>query len=68
MLAEADSLFSRGMEKDAYEKVSQAVRFYYAHKLGEKRDLSSAELLNILKKENQMRTRPCRDVFHYAGW
>jgi len=53
MLAEADSLFSRGMEKDAYEKVSQAVRFYYAHKLGEKRDLSSAELLNILKKENQ---------------
>ena len=34
MVDEAEDLFSRGREKDAYEMVSQALRFYFSHKLG----------------------------------
>lgn len=33
MIAEAERLFRTGREKDAYEKVSQAVRFYFSHRL-----------------------------------
>lgn len=51
MLAEAERLFSGGKEKDAYEKVSQAVRFYYSHDLDLNKDLSNTELLDHLKRK-----------------
>jgi hypothetical protein len=51
MLSEAEDLFSASREKDAYGKVSQAVRFYYSHDLGELKDLSNTELLDLLKKK-----------------
>lgn len=49
MLKEALKLFEEGREKDAYEKVSQAVRYYYSMKLETKRELDASELLSLLK-------------------
>jgi HEPN domain-containing protein len=50
MINEAVQLFRKKREKDAYEKVSQAVRFYFSHKLGLNKEVGNTELLGILKK------------------
>lgn len=48
MVEEAEVLFSNSHEKDAYEKVSQALRFYFARKFGIKKELLNTELNTIL--------------------
>ena len=50
MVDEAEDLFSRGQEKDAYEMVSQAIRFYFSHKLDVGKEMVNTELLNLLKR------------------
>ncbi len=51
MINKAEELFKNKREKDAYEKVSQAIRFYFSHALGIKRELMNSELMEILKRE-----------------
>ena len=49
MIEEAENLFRNGSEKDAYEKISKAIRFYFSYKLGIERELLNSELMNALK-------------------
>ncbi len=49
MIEEAEDLFRNDRKKDAYEKVSKAIRFYFSYKLGIKRELLNSELMNALK-------------------
>jgi len=58
MLDEAEKLFSERREKDAYEKVSQAVRMYLAKEDGLDKEITSSELIRHLKKKK----REWRDV------
>lgn len=51
MLAEAETLFKEGRPNDACEKISYAIRFYFSEKLSIKREITSKELLNILKQK-----------------
>ena len=51
MLAESEKAFAGNKEKDAYEMVSQAIRFYFSYKLGIKKELNIAELMSALKKD-----------------
>lgn len=51
MIRTAKRLFEEKKEKDAYEKLSQAIRFYFSHKKMIKKELTSYELLKILKGE-----------------
>jgi HEPN domain-containing protein len=51
MLEKAKELFAEEREKDAYEKVSQSVRFYFSYKLNVKKEITNLELLNILQKK-----------------
>ena len=51
MLSEAERLYNDKREKDAYEKVSQAVRTYYSYKAGSGEELTGAELVKMLKKQ-----------------
>jgi hypothetical protein len=51
MISQAKKLFTKKMEKDAYEKVGQAVRLYYSHDLGIKHELTNSELLRHLKND-----------------
>ena len=48
MVEEAEVLFTNSRDKDAYEKVSQALRFYFARKFGIKTELLNTELNTIL--------------------
>lgn len=50
MIAEAEELFKNKKEKDAYEKVSQALRFYFSNKLKINAEITNTELLKVLKK------------------
>lgn len=49
MIEEAEDLFRNDREKDAYEKISKAIRFYFSYKLGIERELLNSELMNALK-------------------
>jgi len=49
MIEEAENLFRNDREKDAYEKISKAIRFYFSYKLDIKRELLNSELMNALK-------------------
>ena len=50
MISEAEELFKNKKEKDAYEKVSQALRFYFSNKLKINAEVTNTELLEVLKK------------------
>jgi len=49
IIEEAEGLFMDGREKDAYEKISKAIRFYFSYKLGIEGELLNSELMNALK-------------------
>jgi len=49
-LKEAERLFDSGNGKDAFGKVSYAIRFFATHKYGLKKELTSTDLLRYLKK------------------
>jgi len=65
-IEEAEDLFRNDREKDAYEKVSKAIRFYFSHKLGIKRELLNSELMNALKgrtdTETYSKVNKCLDL------
>ncbi len=49
MVEEAERLFRNNREKDAYERISQALRFYFSHKQGIKKELLKTELMETLR-------------------
>ncbi|MEA1905681.1 MAG: hypothetical protein U9N12_01830 [Euryarchaeota archaeon] len=53
MISEARALFERGEEKEAYAKVSEALRFYFSHKFRANRELTGVETMHLLEKENR---------------
>ncbi|MCD6477671.1 MAG: hypothetical protein J7K87_01585 [Candidatus Aenigmarchaeota archaeon] len=67
MIEEAKKLFSEGKGKDAYEKVSQAVRFYFSYKLDIKREIVSSELLSILRKNKSGQYQEVKNCLNICG-
>jgi len=51
MIVEAEKLFDSKKEKDAYEKVSRGVRFYFSYKLGTKKEITNTDLLKLMKQK-----------------
>ncbi|MCD6464139.1 hypothetical protein J7L02_01285 [Candidatus Woesearchaeota archaeon] len=52
MLVKAKELFNTGKAKDAYELISQAIRFYYANKFQVNQELTNTELVQVLKSKH----------------
>ena len=52
MIQSSKDLFDDSMPKYAFEKFSQAIRYYYSHKLGINLDLTQSEMMNNLKKSD----------------
>ncbi len=50
MIKEAIKLFRNKHEKNAYQKVSEALRFYFSYKFNIKKELTSAEVLSYLRR------------------
>ena len=53
MIRDARNLFERGEEKEAYKKISQAVRYYVSYKFGDNREITAVEAVHLLKREGQ---------------
>ncbi|MCK4730289.1 MAG: hypothetical protein KAT28_03135 [Candidatus Aenigmarchaeota archaeon] len=51
MIVEAEKLFDDKKEKDAYEKVSRGVRFYFSYKLGTKKEITNTDLLKLMRQK-----------------
>ena len=52
MIQSSKNLFDDHMPKYAFEKFSQAIRYYYSNKLGINLDLTQSEMMNNLKKSD----------------
>jgi len=52
MIQSSKNLFDDSMPKYAFEKFSQAIRYYYSHKLGINLDLTQSEMMHNLKKSD----------------
>jgi hypothetical protein len=53
MLTEAERLFEHNHEKDAYGKVSEAVRYYCTHKFGDGKELNATETIRLMKHRKE---------------
>ncbi len=53
MIEDARNLFERGEEKEAYKKVSQAVRSYVSYKFGANMEITAVEAVHLLKRRDQ---------------
>ncbi|PXF60479.1 MAG: hypothetical protein C4B59_09405 [Candidatus Methanogaster sp.] len=53
MIGDARNLFERGEEKEAYKKVSQAVRSYVSYKFGANVEITAVEAVHLLKRMDQ---------------
>lgn len=65
VMDEAERLFGQKREKDAYEKISQAVRFYFSNTRNLKRELTNSELIRFLKEaesESLEKVRGCPEM------
>ena len=52
MIQSSKNLFDESIPKYAFEKFSQAIRYYYSNKLGINLDLTQSEMMNNLKKSD----------------
>ena len=52
MIQSSKNLFDDSMPKYAFEKFSQAIRYYYSNKLGINLDLTQSEMIHNLKKSD----------------
>lgn len=50
MLNSAITLFQNNQQKEAYEKFSQAIRYYYSHKLSISLEMTAFEMIHQLEK------------------
>ncbi|MEA3254550.1 MAG: hypothetical protein U9Q22_01815 [Candidatus Altiarchaeota archaeon] len=59
-------IYSAAAGKDAYEKVSQALRFYFSHKLGVGKERVNTELLDLLNRRG-IDAREVRDCLNLCS-
>ena len=52
MLREAQHLYEEDLFKDAHEKLSQAIRFYYSNRFSTGTEITNMDALQLLRKEN----------------
>jgi hypothetical protein len=53
MLVNSQRFYNNNQRKEAYEILSQAIRYYYAQNLGICKEMTNFELLSSLKKSNE---------------
>ena len=52
MLHEAQHMYDEDLFKDAHEKLSQAIRFYYSNRFSTGTEITNMDALQLLRKEN----------------
>ena len=52
MLTEAQQMYDEDLFKDAHEKLSQSIRFYYSNRFSTGTEITNMDALQLLRKEN----------------
>ena len=67
MVEESLKLLGEGMKKEAHEKLSHAIRYYYSNKIGIESELNSSELIQLLKKQKLTHSRKIKRWLEFCG-
>ena len=67
LLNEAQELFDAKREKDAYEKASYAVRFYFSRFYNTCKEMNSTELNNMLRKHKHKDSEKVKGTLSLCG-
>jgi|GEM_PF-648307 len=62
MIEEGELLFADGLQKEAYVKVSRAVRFYFKHRF-DRTEMTSSDILRAIAGEDAEYVKNVRDCF-----
>ena len=67
MIDESLKLLEESRKKEAHEKLSQAIRYYYSNKIGIGSELDSSELIQLLKKQKLTHSRKIKNWLEFCG-
>ena len=67
MVEQSLKLLGEGMKKEAHEKLSHAIRYYYSNKIGIGSELNSSELIQLLKKQKLTHSRKIKRWLEFCG-
>ena len=67
MIDKSLKLLGENRKKEAYEKLSQAIRYYYSNKLGIGSELNSSELIQLMKRQKLTHTRKIKNWLELCG-
>ncbi len=67
MIVESLKLLGESRKKEAHEKLSQAIRYYYSNKIGTGSELDSSELIQLLKKQKLTHSRKIKNWLEFCG-
>ena len=67
MVEESLELLEESRKKEAHEKLSQAIRYYYSNKIGKGAELNSSELIQLLKKQKLTHSRKIKRWLEFCG-
>ena len=67
MIDESLKLLGESRKKEAHEKLSHAIRYYYSNKIGTGSELNSSELIQLLKKQKSTHSRKIKNWLEFCG-
>jgi len=67
MVEESLELLEESRKKEAHEKLSQAIRYYYSNKIGKGTELNSSELIQLLKRQKITHSRKIKNWLEFCG-
>ena len=67
MIDESLKFLEENKKKEAHEKLSQAIRYYYSNKIGKGTELNSSELMQLLKRQKITHSRKIKNWLEFCG-
>ena len=67
MIEESLELLGTSKKKEAHEKLSHAIRYYYSNKIGVGNELNSSELIQLLKKQKLPHSKKIKNWLEFCG-
>ena len=67
MVEDSLKLLGEDRKKEAHEKLSQAIRYYYSNKIGKGVELNSSELIQLLKAHELTHSRKIKNWLEFCG-
>ena len=67
MITQSLKLLDDDKKKEAHEKLSQAIRYYYSNKIGIQKEVNSSELVQLLKDQKLIDSIKIKSWLEFCG-